>query len=40
VTAFNQVLAKQLLADVRQYLLGKKLRIHVTDATARKSSGT
>lgn len=32
VTALNQVLAKQLPADVRQYLLGKKLRIHVTDA--------
>jgi predicted lipid carrier protein YhbT len=32
VTALNQVLAKQLPADVRQYLLGKKLRIHVRDA--------
>ena len=32
VTALNKVLAKQLPADVRQYLLGKKLRIHVTDA--------
>jgi predicted lipid carrier protein YhbT len=32
VTALNQVLAKQMPADVRQYLLGKKLRIHVTDA--------
>jgi predicted lipid carrier protein YhbT len=32
VTALNQVLAKQLPADVRQYLLGKRLRIHVTDA--------
>jgi predicted lipid carrier protein YhbT len=32
VTALNTVLAKELPADVRQYLLGKKLRIHVTDA--------
>ena len=32
VTALNQVLAKQLPTDVRQYLLGKKLRIHVRDA--------
>ena len=32
VTALNKVLAKELPADVRQYLLGKKLRIHVTDA--------
>jgi predicted lipid carrier protein YhbT len=32
VTGLNQVLAKQLPTDVRQYLLGKKLRIHVTDA--------
>ncbi len=32
VTALNQVLARQLPADVRQYLLGKKLRIHVRDA--------
>ena len=32
VTALNQVLAKELPADVRQFLLGKKLRIHVTDA--------
>ena len=32
VTALNKVLAKQLPADVRQYLLGKKLRIHVVDA--------
>lgn len=32
VTALNQVLARQLPADVRQYLLGKRLRIHVTDA--------
>jgi predicted lipid carrier protein YhbT len=32
VTALNQVLAKQLPADVRQYLLGKRLRIHVRDA--------
>jgi predicted lipid carrier protein YhbT len=32
VTALNQVLAKQLPADVRQYLLGKKLRIHVREA--------
>ena len=32
VIALNQVLAKQLPADVRQYLLGKKLRIHVRDA--------
>ena len=32
VTALNQVLAKQMPADVRQHLLGKKLRIHVTDA--------
>jgi len=32
VTALNQVLAMQLPADVRQYLLGKKLRIHVRDA--------
>lgn len=32
VTALNNVLANELPADVRQYLLGKKLRIHVTDA--------
>jgi len=32
VTALNRVLAGQLPADVRQYLLGKKLRIHVRDA--------
>ncbi|MFO1263200.1 MAG: SCP2 sterol-binding domain-containing protein [Rhodoferax sp.] len=32
VTALNKVLAQQLPADVRQYLLGKKLRIHVRDA--------
>ena len=32
VSALNRVLAKQLPADVRQYLLGKKLRIHVSDA--------
>jgi O2-independent ubiquinone biosynthesis accessory factor UbiT len=32
VAALNKVLAKQLPADVRQYLLGKKLRIHVRDA--------
>jgi predicted lipid carrier protein YhbT len=32
VTALNQVLARQLPTDVRQYLLGKRLRIHVTDA--------
>jgi predicted lipid carrier protein YhbT len=32
VTALNQVLARQLPADVRQYLLGKRLRIRVTDA--------
>ena len=32
VTALNAVLTKELPADVRQYLLGKKLRIHVTDA--------
>lgn len=32
VTALNKVLAQQLPADVRQYLLGKKLRIHVCDA--------
>jgi len=32
VSALNRVLAKQLPADVRQYLLGKKLRIHVRDA--------
>jgi len=32
VTALNKVLAGQLPADVRQYLLGKKLRIHVRDA--------
>ncbi len=32
VTALNRMLAQQLPADVRQYLLGKKLRIHVRDA--------
>ncbi len=32
VAALNRVLAQQLPADVRQYLLGKRLRIHVTDA--------
>ena len=32
VAALNKVLAKQLPSDVRQYLLGKKLRIHVRDA--------
>lgn len=32
VTALNKVLAKQLPADVQQYLLDKKLRIHVRDA--------
>ena len=32
VAALNKVLAQQLPADVRQYLLGKKLRIHVRDA--------
>lgn len=32
VTALNKVLAQQLPADVRQHLLGKKLRIHVRDA--------
>ena len=32
VTALNRVLAKQLPADVRQYLLHKRLRIHVRDA--------
>lgn len=32
VRALNKVLAQQLPADVRQYLLGKKLRIHVRDA--------
>ncbi len=32
VTALNRVLAQQLPADVRRYLLGKKLRIHVRDA--------
>ena len=32
VASLNRVLAQQLPADVRQYLLGKKLRIHVRDA--------
>jgi predicted lipid carrier protein YhbT len=32
VAALNKVLAQQLPADVRQHLLGKKLRIHVRDA--------
>ncbi len=32
VAALNRALARQLPADVRQYLLGKKLRIHVRDA--------
>ncbi len=32
VTVLNKVLTNELPADVRQYLLGKKLRIHVTDA--------
>lgn len=32
VTALNVALAKELPADVRQSLRGKKLRIHVTDA--------
>ncbi len=32
VSALNRVLVHQLPADVRQYLLGKKLRIHVRDA--------
>lgn len=32
VTALNRILAGQLPADVRQNLLGKKLRIHVRDA--------
>jgi len=32
VTALNKVLAQQLPVDVRQYLLSKKLRIHVRDA--------
>ena len=32
ITTLNKVLAQQLPADVRQYLLGKKLRIHVRDA--------
>jgi O2-independent ubiquinone biosynthesis accessory factor UbiT len=32
VAALNAVLAQQLAADVRQYLEGKKLRIHVRDA--------
>ena len=31
-TALNIGLAHQLLPDVRQYLLGRKLRIHVRDA--------
>lgn len=32
VAALNRVLAQQLPTDVRQYLIGKKLRIHVRDA--------
>jgi predicted lipid carrier protein YhbT len=32
VTALNRILAKELPADVRQYLHNKKLRIHVKDA--------
>lgn len=32
VAALNAVLARQLPADVRQYLEGKQLRIHVRDA--------
>ena len=32
VTALNTVLAKQLPVDVQQYLVDKKLRIHVRDA--------
>lgn len=32
VTALNRVLTDQLPADVRRYLLHKKLRIHVRDA--------
>lgn len=32
VTALNAVLAKQLAQDTKQYLLNKKLRIHVRDA--------
>jgi predicted lipid carrier protein YhbT len=32
VAALNRVLAQQLPDDVRQYLVGKKLRIHVRDA--------
>lgn len=32
VTALNLGLGRQLPEDVRQFLLGKKLRIHVRDA--------